>query len=163
MKKNGWLNRAIVILLAVTLLPITLVAAVKAAPAAPTVFLDGRELKFDVPPKIINGSTLVPMRLIFESLGSSINWDAVTKTVKGVRYQAQFIYMVGDKHAWINDRRVEFTGTPGRVEQNRTLVPLRMISESFGATVNYDAKSPLLVIRRFGRLTHRRAHSSTID
>jgi hypothetical protein len=35
----------------------------------------------DVPPKIVNGRTLVPARFIAETLGCSISWDAATKTV----------------------------------------------------------------------------------
>lgn len=33
------------------------------------VVLNGTELTFDVPPKLINDRTMVPMRKIFESLG----------------------------------------------------------------------------------------------
>jgi hypothetical protein len=144
--KNGLQKRIVISLLALSLLPTSVFAAALPAAAAPTVVLDGQALKFDVAPKIVNGSTLVPMRTIFEALGSSINWDPVTKIVKGVRYQAEFMYKVGDKQALINGRKVEFSGTPGRIEQNRTLVPLRMVSESFGATVNYDTKSRIITI-----------------
>ena len=36
--------------------------------------LNGAELDFDVPPQLINGRTLVPMRAIFEALGMEVTW-----------------------------------------------------------------------------------------
>ena len=45
------------------------------------VYLDGRQLVFDVNPQIINGRTLVPMRKIFEELGAFVTWEETTKTI----------------------------------------------------------------------------------
>jgi len=39
------------------------------------------EVTLDVPAKIINGRTMVPVRFIAETLGCKVNWDASTKTV----------------------------------------------------------------------------------
>ncbi len=55
-----------------------IIFAVSAA-AAPTVFLDGRQLSFDVPPAIENGRTLVPLRAIFEALGADVDWNGQTQ------------------------------------------------------------------------------------
>ena len=46
-----------------------------------TVQLNGEVLEFDVQPQIINGRTLVPMRVIFENLGAAVEWDDNTRTV----------------------------------------------------------------------------------
>lgn len=46
-----------------------------------TVILDGNKLEFDVPPQIIDGRTMVPIRAIFEALGAEVTWDDATKTV----------------------------------------------------------------------------------
>jgi hypothetical protein len=35
----------------------------------------------DVPPKIINGRTMVPVAFIAENLGCTVEWDEATKTV----------------------------------------------------------------------------------
>jgi hypothetical protein len=37
-----------------------------------TVTIDGNALAFDVPPQLIGGRTMVPMRIIFEALGASV-------------------------------------------------------------------------------------------
>ncbi len=39
------------------------------------------EIVLDVPPKIINGATYVPLRFIGESLGATVIWDLNTNTV----------------------------------------------------------------------------------
>lgn len=39
------------------------------------------DIKMDVPPKSINGRTMVPLRVVSEQLGAKINWNATTKTI----------------------------------------------------------------------------------
>ena len=46
-----------------------------------TVVLDGQTLEFDVQPTIIDGRTMVPMRVIFEALGATVEWNGETRTV----------------------------------------------------------------------------------
>ena len=45
-----------------------------------SVYLDNQPMQFDVPPQIINGRTMVPLRAIFEKLGATVNWDGTTQT-----------------------------------------------------------------------------------
>ena len=45
------------------------------------VIIDIKNVKFDVPPTIVNGRTLVPLRAIFEALGATVEWDDATQTV----------------------------------------------------------------------------------
>lgn len=44
-------------------------------------YVDGNNLTLDVPPQIINGRTMVPVRFISEGLGADVQWDGATKTV----------------------------------------------------------------------------------
>ncbi|HWI54802.1 MAG TPA: stalk domain-containing protein [Desulfobacteria bacterium] len=46
-----------------------------------TADLDGKDLKMEVPPKIINGRTMVPLRFVSESMGSPVIWDAQTQQI----------------------------------------------------------------------------------
>lgn len=43
--------------------------------------VDENKLTLDVPPQIINGRTMVPVRFISEGLGADVEWDGATKTV----------------------------------------------------------------------------------
>lgn len=50
--------------------------------ANPTkLIVNGQEIKPDVPPQIINGRTMVPVRWIAEALGADVQWDEENKIV----------------------------------------------------------------------------------
>lgn len=44
--------------------------------------VNGKTINIEVPARIIDGRTLVPLRFVSEALGASVDWDNVTKTVK---------------------------------------------------------------------------------
>ncbi len=43
--------------------------------------VNGKEIKSDVPPQIINGRTMVPARFLAEALGAKVEWDPVSSSV----------------------------------------------------------------------------------
>jgi hypothetical protein len=43
-------------------------------------YVNGKEVKLTVKPVILNGSTLVPLRFVSESLGGTVHWNNATKT-----------------------------------------------------------------------------------
>lgn len=45
------------------------------------IFVNGQEIYSDVPPQIINGRTMVPIRFVAEALGANVQWDERTQTV----------------------------------------------------------------------------------
>ena len=71
-------------LFTVTLLPI--VSQYQEAEASPqtdiVVLLDGLPLQFDVPPQIVDGRTLVPLRFFSEAFNCQVEWVNETRTVK---------------------------------------------------------------------------------
>lgn len=44
-------------------------------------FVDGEKKTLDVPAKIVNDRTFVPLRFVMEELGSEVTWDPDTYTV----------------------------------------------------------------------------------
>jgi hypothetical protein len=114
----------------------------------PIVILDGTIMSFDVPPILIGGATLVPMRAIFEALGATITvWDPLTQTVTAVRNQTEIVYKIGNTYAIINGWKVDNKSpVAGMTKDYRTLVPLRMVSESLGANVSFDGTTKTITI-----------------
>jgi len=47
-----------------------------------TATINGKDVTLDVPPMVVSGRTLVPLRFISESMGSTIVYDAPTRTIK---------------------------------------------------------------------------------
>lgn len=101
------------------------------------VFIDGKRIYFDVAPRLEEGRTLVPLRAFFEGLGAKVDWQEETKTVVAVKGERTIQLPVGSQSALVNGEEV-FLDVPAKVEEGRTLVPLRFVGEALGAEVNWD-------------------------
>lgn len=111
-----------------------------------TVTLDGKEIAFDVPPQIIDGRTLVPMRAIFEALGAEVEWDGETQTITARDKKMTTVKMViGEKNIYTNLQSVELDVPPMIIEE-RTLVPVRAVSESLDCDVLWEGDSKTVII-----------------
>ena len=116
-----------------------LVPGVVVSAAQPiSVVLDGKVLEFDVPPQMINDRTMVPMRVIFEALGADIEWDGATRTVTATKDDLIVRATIGDVYISVNGVRTAMDVAPVIVN-DRTLVPVRFVSEAFGADVDWYA------------------------
>lgn len=105
-----------------------------------TVMLDNEKIEFDVPPQIINERTMVPMRAIFVSLGATVEWDGKTRTVTSKKDDTTIILTIDDANMYVNDRVVELD-SPACIVDERTLVPVRAISEAFDLEVLWNGKT----------------------
>jgi hypothetical protein len=115
------------------------------AVAAPSVILNGQTLYFEVNPVIEGGYVFVPLRTIFECLGASIQWDNTTQTVIATKDNSIIKLTIGSNTAYVNNQVFELPAAP-RIIAGRTMVPLRFVSESFGASVIWDANTQTITI-----------------
>lgn len=99
------------------------------------VLYDARKIIFDVKPKMVSGSVLVPIRFVSDKLGGQLTVNGKNITiVKGNR----------TLKLTMNSKAASFNGTtvtlaqPAMVENGRTLVPLRAVSEGLGTAVEWD-------------------------
>ncbi|WP_313640677.1 copper amine oxidase N-terminal domain-containing protein, partial [Paenibacillus sp.] len=109
------------------------------------VTINGNQLYFDVNPQSIDGRTFVPMRGIFEALGSDIKWDGKTQTVTGSKGETTVKLTINQKQAYINGKTVNLDA-PATIVKGSTLVPVRFIAESLGADVKWDASTSTVII-----------------
>lgn len=110
-----------------------------------TVTIDGKPLGLEVPPTIIGGRTLVPLRAIFEAMGAKVDWNPATKTITGIKDNTKITLKVNSKLAYVNDSTVRID-VPATVINGRTLVPARFIAESLGTDVEWVRDSKTVVI-----------------
>lgn len=115
------------------------------APPPPSVFLNGNQLSFDVPPLIEDGRTLVPLRAIFEAMGAAVNWDDKTSTATGIKGDTRVVLQIGSTSPTINGV-VHKLDVPGRIVSGRTLAPLRFVGEAFGGHVEWDGTTNRITI-----------------
>ncbi len=101
-----------------------------------TVMVDGKFVEFDVPPTIIDGRTLVPVRGIFEALGATVEWDQATKTASSTLGKDSVSLTLGSNIMKKNNEDITLD-VPATIIDGRTLVPARAIAEAYGCTVNW--------------------------
>lgn len=123
---------------------------VSAAPTSeqttpPSVYLDGKKLTFSTDPVIKNGSTLVPLRKIFEEQGAVVTWKNETRTVTAVKDDITINYSIGQKTATRNGKTMNIP-VAGEIIGGSTMVPLRFVSESLGNSVGWEGKSRTIII-----------------
>lgn len=121
-----------------------------------TVLLDGKAIAFDVQPQIIDGSTMVPLRKIFEEIGALVKWDGDTQTVSARKSAKTITMQIASADMLIDKGKTDDDGNavaetvtldvPAQIVSGRTLVPLRAVSEAFGLDVAWDAGSSTVVI-----------------
>ncbi|GAA0368568.1 copper amine oxidase N-terminal domain-containing protein [Bacillus horti] len=105
-----------------------------------TVKLDGKNLSFTQDPVTVDGNTLVPMREIFEALGAKIKWDSASETVTGTKGDITVKLTIGQSYATKNGQRLSLSH-PAVIVSDKTMVPLRFVSEALGAKVKWDEKT----------------------
>lgn len=137
MKRACYLSVVLSILVFIIVMP---------AVATPSVVLNGQNLTFDVPPIIEDGRTLVPLRNIFEALGANVSWDGLTQSITAKKDETIIKLQIGSQTAYKNNQPVPLD-VPSKIVENRTLVPLRFVSEALGANVNWnDAKETIIIV-----------------
>lgn len=129
------MNKKILIAAAISLAS---AARVALADSGIRVIIDGNSVAFDVEPQLINDRTVVPMRAVFEALGAKVVWESNTKTVFAHKDETYIQVRVGDYYI-IKDGEPIKLDSPAVIVEDRTLVPVRAISESFGYSVSWDS------------------------
>ncbi len=103
-----------------------------------TVMVNSRLLQSDVEPFIENGRTLVPMRAIFEALRAEVLWDAESETATATLRGTEVKITKNQTVAYVNGNPITLD-VPAQIKDGRFVVPVRFISESFGAKVEWIA------------------------
>ncbi|MFT9496585.1 copper amine oxidase N-terminal domain-containing protein [Anaerosolibacter sp.] len=104
------------------------------------IFIDGEEQIYTVAPIIVNGRTFVPMRGVFEAFDSKVDWIEETRTVKAVNTDVAIEVSINSYFAKKNGYTIQLGEKPF-IYEDRTMVPLRFIGESFGAEVTWNEQN----------------------
>ncbi|PKM81485.1 MAG: hypothetical protein CVU89_09555 [Firmicutes bacterium HGW-Firmicutes-14] len=110
-----------------------------------SVVVKGTIIKFDTPPVIKDGRTLVPVRAITEGFGADVKWDAVEKKVTITKGDKVIVLLIDSNVAYVNGVEVELD-VKAELLNSRTIVPLRFIVENLGIKVNWDQATETIEI-----------------
>ncbi|MGE5654715.1 MAG: DUF6612 family protein [Bacillota bacterium] len=114
--------------------------------------VDGVFYKPEVPAQIVDGSTMVPLRFLSTALGADVGWDEATSTAIVRKGYSTDLAITTPIHAVRDGRtKLEINGEIKDVKlvriSDRLMVPLRFISETFGALVDWDGTTNTVVIK----------------
>lgn len=101
--------------------------------------------EYDMIPIILNGSTLVPARGVFENLGCSVTWSEETKQVTVIRDNNIVILKIGNTAATKNGNVFMLNSAP-KIINDYTMIPIRAVSEALGCTVEWDNEKRIVSI-----------------
>ena len=110
------------------------------------VIINEEWLGFKQPPTLMNGTTLVPMRAIFEKLGADVKWNQATQSIAASKGAVNISLTINHNKATINGKSITLSAAPRLINGN-TMVPLRFVSESLGADVKWDGQNKTVFIQ----------------
>ncbi|MGI5891903.1 MAG: copper amine oxidase N-terminal domain-containing protein [Bacillota bacterium] len=88
-------------------------------------------------PLIYNDRILLPVRIVFEKLNASVNWDNTTKTATATMGTDTVIIKLNSNTAYNNGTAITLD-TSAIAHKDRIYIPLRFVGESFGNKVVWD-------------------------
>jgi|GEM_PF-3692045 Copper amine oxidase N-terminal domain. len=113
---------------------------------SPSVYLDGQELSFDVPPVVVDGRLLVPLSGIFEALNLRVYWKE--PNIVMCQETGEDLWLeVGSNTCWIRQKQVDLD-VPAQIIDGRVMVPMRIVAEAAACKVAYDANNNRVTITR---------------
>ena len=112
------------------------------------VVVNGNKVSFpDAQPFIDeNGRTQVPVRFVSEALGAKVDWDGDDKKVTLALNSRTVILTIGKRGYEINSQSYQMD-TVAILQDSRTFVPIRFVSEALGASVVWDQATKSVYIK----------------
>lgn len=102
--------------------------------------VDNEAVIYDTAPVIRNDRTLVPIRIVTETLGGKVDWNGVTKEVT--------LHIDGKKIKMTVGKTLEKYGVAPVIIDGRTFVPVRFVADELGATVAWDNATKTVTITK---------------
>lgn len=125
----------------------------------PTVYVDDREIAFQDQLPVIDVSvnrTLVPLRGVFEAMGAEVIWNGEkrTVTINSKDNLTRLVLEIGNTEMKVYtavtlmkyDESTYELETAPVIVNNRTLIPLRAISENMAADVEWNGENHVVTI-----------------
>lgn len=100
-------------------------------------------------PVILGNRTLVPIRAIVEAFGGKVFWDGDTRTVT-LSLKDDVVKLAIDSNVAYHNDKVTILDAAPKVINDRTMIPLRFVAESFNLGVAWEEDSRIITVVRNG-------------
>ena len=108
--------------------------------STPSINVNYAPLEITNTPYLQNQRVMVEFRSIFEALELQVDWFAKTQKVIAKNNQLSIELTINENIAYVNDEMVILDAAP-KVSKGRTMVPVRFVSETTGATVDWNGQT----------------------
>ncbi|HCC08368.1 MAG TPA: hypothetical protein DEP72_09460 [Clostridiales bacterium] len=109
------------------------------------VYAKEKEIKFDTPPVIKEGRTLIPVRAIATAYGFEVSYNEETKEVTLIKDGNEIKLCINSREAYANGTKIELD-VPAETYNDRTVIPLRFVAENMGLNVDWDEETQTIDI-----------------
>ncbi|MEG2014634.1 MAG: copper amine oxidase N-terminal domain-containing protein, partial [Clostridia bacterium] len=103
-----------------------------------TYLVNGKASTLLAAPYIFKDRTMVPLRMISEEFGATVDWAEKTKTITINKDGKTLVMVIGKTSAYLD--------VPPVVKNYTTFVPVRYVTEQLGAIVDWNGGSQEIVI-----------------
>lgn len=115
----------------------------------PIMSVNGEQREIDAgigtAPIIVNDRTLVPIRAIIEAFGGTVGWNEVTQTVT-LKMNSDTVELGINSVVAYHNGTASILDTAPIILNNRTLLPIRYIAESFKLSVDWNGDTSTVTI-----------------
>lgn len=122
-------------------------------------YINDQYIWIDSAPVIRNDRTMLPIRVVAEALGATVEWDDDTKTVSVETAGGghTFLITIGNPNIWVWNYPGGYDFDPRKgslppldsvafIENGRTYLPVRFVAEALGAEVSWDNSTRTVTI-----------------
>lgn len=112
-------------------------------------WVEDRFVVSDVNPYIENGRTLVPLRFVSDSLGYNVKWNGKNRTVTVSLADTRIVYTINSTAVRVTtagQTNTIHSDVPARIKDNRTFVPIRILSELSANPISWDKDRRVVIL-----------------
>lgn len=110
--------------------------------------IDGELVEFeDQAPLIDDGRTMIPIRAVAQTLGAYAAWDGKNYQAIITKKGTTIKIPINSDIVYVDDEEVQLD-CEAQIMNDRTMVPLRFIAETFGIEVDWDQETRTVMIEK---------------
>lgn len=114
-----------------------------------TLKINGQTVQPAVAPVLEEGTTLVPIRIVSENLGASVDWNGDERSVTISKDGSNLRLVLDQKTVTVNGQASELAVAPKSIN-GTTMVPIRFVSQNLDCAVDWDQKTQTVRISSNG-------------
>lgn len=98
-------------------------------------------------PVIVNDRTLLPIRAVIEEIGGTVDWNGAAQEVTLTYGQDEIRLTIDSTTAYLNNA-AQMLDTAPTIINDRTMLPIRFIAESFDFDVDWNGETQTVTITK---------------